>query len=142
MIEVIRQRLEDVANTLTAVQIAEDLDALMEGTVAASGTTFVVPFRERAKPNTRATGGHLQLVQVQFIVAFVIQRHSDAKGAERAKAFDAHKTDIEQALAGWMPDEAEEPFELVGGESSSLGNNRSVFAQTWEASRYLTGGDA
>ncbi len=139
MIEVIRQHLEDTATTLTAVEIAEDLDALVAGTAAKSGTAFVVPFRERAKPNSRSMGGHLQLVQVQFVVAFVIQQHSDAKGAARARAFDSFKTDIEQALAGWQPEEAEEPFELVGGESSSLGNNRSVYAQTWETSRFLTG---
>jgi len=76
---------------------------------------------------------------MQFVVAFVVQIHSDAKGAERAKAFDGFKADIEQAMTGWEPTPNSAPFELVGGESSSLGNNRSIYAQTWETTRQLTG---
>ena len=139
MIELIRQRLEDQTTTLTSVDVAEDLDALAAGTSAPSGTGFVVPYRERARPNTRATGGHRQLVEVQGVIAFLIRVHGDAKGSERARQFDAHKTDIESAMAGWAPFDESNPFDLVGGESTSLGNGVSIYAQTWETTRYLTG---
>jgi len=139
MISLIRQHLEDTALLLASVEVAEDLDVLAQGTSSPHGTAFVVPYRERAKPNTRATGGHRQLVETQVAIAFLIRVHGDARGAKRAEAFDEFKGDIEQAMAGWEPHPDSKPFELVSGEGTPLPNNTSVYIQTWETTRYLTG---
>jgi hypothetical protein len=139
MIAAVVAQLQANAPLLTSIEVAEDIEAIAEGTHAATGTAFVVPYRERAKPNSLATGGHRQLIDVQIVVAFLIRDHSDPKGAARAVQFDAFKNDIEQALAGWIADGAAGPFALVGGESSSMGNGVSIYAQTWETTRFLTG---
>ncbi|MGY9046322.1 hypothetical protein P775_11060 [Puniceibacterium antarcticum] len=139
MIAEIVQRLQAEATALTAVEVAEDIEALAKSTAADHGTGFVVPWRERALPNPFATGGFRQKVKVQVVVAFVIRQHNDARGAERALMFDGFKTSIEDALAGWSPFDSSDPFELVGGEGSALGNSVTIYAQTWETSRFLTG---
>ena len=139
MIGAVVSRLEAVAPVLTAVQVAEDIEALSKGVSAASGTAFVVPYRERAGANTLASGGHRQLVEVQIVVALLIRHQDDARGAARAAQFDGYKAAIEAALAGWEPGSGCEPFALVGGEPTSLGNNATIYAQTWQTSRFLTG---
>ncbi|WP_226781838.1 phage tail terminator protein [Oceaniglobus trochenteri] len=139
MIELFVARLTANATALTTVAVAEDLDALANSTKAAHGTAFVVPWRERAMSNVRASGGHLQLVTVQIVVAFVVRHYNDAKGAERAAAFDTFKSSIEAALAGWSPRDESKGCALVGGEATALGDGTSIYAQTWETSRYLTG---
>jgi len=139
MIGAVVQRLMAAAPALAEVHVAEDVEALSKGVAASHGTAFVIPYRERARPNTRATGGHLQTVQTQVLVAFVVRHHNDTRGAERAAMFDGFKRSIEGALAGWVPEECEDPFELVAGESSTLGTGVSIYVQTWETTRFLTG---
>ncbi|MBW8283323.1 MAG: hypothetical protein K0M55_06955 [Rhizobium sp.] len=139
MLSVIVDRLEANPGTLTEIQVAEDLDAVVDGTAPDSGTAFVVPFREIAKPNTRMTGAHLQRVDVQFLVAFVVRYHDDAAGAERAAMFDGLKTSAEAALAGWQPSPEGDPCSLVGSETNPLGNGVTLYVQTWQTSRYITG---
>lgn len=139
MIEGIETYLRLTATTLHSVEVIESVEVLAEVTAYKTGSTFVIPYRERAKPNTRATGGHLQEVQAQIVVAFLVRNVSDGTGAARAKQFDGYKTDIEAALAGWEPDFVTSAFELVGGESTALSKGVSLYAQTWETSRFLTG---
>lgn len=127
------------AGSFASVDMAEDLDALAMGTAPETGAVYVVPFRERAAPNTLATGGFRQLVDVQFFVAFVIREFVDVKGRERAARFDAAKSAIEGALAGWVPERGAKPVSLVNGEGTSLGNGVTVYVQTWQTSRFLTG---
>lgn len=38
-----------------------------------------------------------------------------------------------------FPDGAFDVVSLVGAEASSLGNGVSIYAQTWQTSRFLTG---
>ncbi len=116
---------------------AEDLDALGKGAAPRSGTAYVIPYRERAKPNELGAGGFEQHVQTQILIAFVVRRHDDAKGGKRVSAFDTLKHAIEQALAGWSPDPRGELFELVAGQAAPLGNGVTVYVQTWQTSRYL-----
>ncbi|TCM84783.1 phage tail terminator protein [Rhodovulum steppense] len=139
MIGAVVQRLVSAAPELAGVEVAEDVEALAKGTAAAHGTCFVIPYRERARPNQIATGGYRQLVQTQILTAFVVRHHNDARGAERAAMFDGLKRAVEVALAGWLADECENPFELVGGESSPLATGVSIYVQTWETTRFLTG---
>lgn len=120
--------------------VAEDLDAITRGVAPASATTWVVSWREQARPNTRATGGHLQAVTARFIVAHIVRREDDAKGSIRAVLVDAPKALTEGALAGWSPTPGASALLLVSGEFQSLGNGVSVYAQVWECVRYLTGG--
>ncbi|WP_299165797.1 hypothetical protein [uncultured Tateyamaria sp.] len=140
MLDVIAQHLRDTALELDSVEIVESVEQMADATGRATGAAFVVPFRERAKANSRTTGGHLQEVTVQYLVAFLVRNYADDTGAARVSQFDRFKTDIEAALAGWQPDEANDPFELVTGESTGLGNGVSLYVQTWETSRFLTGG--
>ncbi len=139
MLELIQQRLAAMAPSLTEVIIAEDIDAMGEeaGRVE-SGTVIVTPFRERAEPSPLMTGGHRQRVEVQFLIGLVIRNHEGDFGAARAQAFDAPKASIEAALAGWEPD-GFDPISLVGGESSPIGDGVSIYVQTWETARFLTG---
>lgn len=140
MLELIVARLNDAAQGLTAVEIAEDIDAMADraGTVE-SGSVIVMPLREAAEPNILATGGHRQRVRIQFLTGIVIRHYDDAMGAERAKAFDGLKTSVEAALTGWEPDLYAEPCSLVAGESSPVITGVSIYVQTWETARYLTG---
>lgn len=139
MIEAVETYLRATATTLHSVAVLESVEVLHDITAPKTGSAFVIPYRERAKPNTLATGGHRQEVQTQIVVAFLVRNSSDATGAARAKQFDGYKADIEAALAGWEPDFVASAFELVGGESTTLSKDVSLYAQTWETSRFLTG---
>lgn len=138
MLNLVLQHLIDTAD-FTAVEIAEDVDALIaRAGLVASGSIIVMPFRERAEPNTLMTGGHRQKVTVQFLTGIVLQNYG-AMGAARAVAFDDLKAASEAALTGWEPDATFEPCELIGGESSPISTGRSIYVQTWETARFLTG---
>lgn len=138
MLNLVVERLKERAASLPAVEMAEDLDAIGKATARATGTIFVIPWREKAKPNALMSGGFRQLVQVQFLTAILLRHHADALGTMRASEFDAHKNAIEQAIAGWEPTDVSDPCELVGGEGTPLGNGASVYVQTWETTRFLT----
>lgn len=123
------------------VEIAEEINMILGRTAAADdGTVFVVPYREKAGPNRRATGGHLQKVDVQFATAVLFREHGDPRGAERVLRFETARASLEGLLAGWAPQPDSEPCSLVGSEGSSLGNGVSLFVQTWQTSRFLNGG--
>ena len=140
MLELTVDRLIAAAQGLTAVEIAEDIDAMADraGTVE-SGSVIVMPLREAAEPNILATGGHRQRVRCQFLTGIVIRHYDDAMGGERAKSFDSLKASVEAALTGWQPDPYAEPVSLVAGESSPVTTGVSIYVQTWETARYLTG---
>ncbi|MFZ5710353.1 MAG: phage tail terminator protein [Pseudomonadota bacterium] len=140
MLELIVARLLASAQGLTAVEIAEDIEAMADRAgLVESGSAIVMPYREAAEPNVLATGGHRQRVRVQFLTGIVIRHYDDAMGAERAKAFDSLKAAVEAALTGWEPDPYAEPCALVSGESSPVTAGVSIYVQTWETARYLTG---
>ena len=120
----------------------ESIENLADMTGRNHGAMFVAPFRERAKPNQRATGGHLQEVGTQAVVAFLTRNFSDDTGAARVSDFDLFKGRIEAALAGWQPNEEFDQFELVGGEATALAKGVSLYAQTWETTRLLEGHNA
>lgn len=125
---------------LAAVEVAEDIQSIAsKATAAEDGTVFVVPWRERAHPNRNAAGGHRQLVDVQFVTALVVRQHDDPRGAERARRFEDLTGAIEALLAGWQPSAAAGTCSLIGGEATGFGNGVSIFAQTWQTSRFLTG---
>jgi hypothetical protein len=140
MLELVVARLNDAAPGLTAIEIAEDIDAMADRAgMVESGSVIVMPLREAAEPNVLATGGHRQRVRVQFLIGIVIRHYDDAMGAERAKTFDTLKTTVEAALTGWEPDPYAEPCSLVAGESNPVTTGVSIYVQTWETARYLTG---
>jgi len=122
------------------IEIAEDIDALRDlaGQVE-SGTAIIMPWREQAGEQTLMTGGFRQRVEVQFLIGTVIRDYDQFMGAERALKFDAYKSDIEQAMAGWELPSCVEPCELVGGESSPVETGVSIYVQTWATARFLTG---
>lgn len=91
MLQIIVDRLKDKAPALTAVETAENLDALEKGTAPRSGTTFVLPFRERPEPNPYGAGAFRQLVHVQFLTALIIRRYDDATGGKKVSMFDTLK---------------------------------------------------
>lgn len=123
----------------SGVEIAEDIDAFTTraGQVD-TGTVIVMPWREGASKQSLATGGFRQRVAVQFLTGIVIRHYDHLMGGDRAVQFDALKTQIEALLAGWEPPGAE-PCELVGGESSPVTTGVSIYVQTWETARFLTG---
>ncbi|MGZ2403361.1 phage tail terminator protein [Rhizobium ruizarguesonis] len=138
MLNLIVERLRAHAAILPAVEMAEDLDVVAKATARVSGTTFIIPLREKAKPNTLMSGGFRQLVREQFLTAIILRHHGDALGSMRASEFSSFKDAIEQAIAGWEPTDVSDPCELVGGEGTPLGNGASVYVQTWETTRFLT----
>lgn len=139
MLQLILDRLGLATPPFAQVEVAEDIDAMAERAgMLDSGAVIVMPWRERAEPNVLATGGHRQRVATQFLTGIVIRHFDDAMGAERAMAFDALKAAVEGLLAGWEPEDAE-PCELVGGESSPVMPGVSIYVQTWETARFLTG---
>ncbi|MCI9864882.1 hypothetical protein RHIZ_02865 [Rhizobium skierniewicense] len=137
MLQDIIDRLKAKAPSLHTVLPAEELDAIAKGVAPRGGTTFVLPYRERARPNDIAMGAFRQSVRVQFLVAFVVRRHDDGSGGKKALTFDLLKSEIEMALAGWAPSRENDRFELVAAQASPLGNGVSVYVQTWETSRFL-----
>lgn len=140
----ILQRLRDSllpSGETPGVVLVEDIDKLADkGGTLDSGSVVVVPYRERATENRLASGGFRQRVAVQFLTGIIIREYDHAMGADRALQFDGHKTRLEAALAGWTPPAAEDACELVGGESSPIEVGVSIYVQTWETSRFLTGG--
>lgn len=139
MLQMIADRLTTAAPGLAAIEIAEDIDAMADRAgLVESGSVIVMPLRERADPNSLASGGHRQLVTEQFLTGIVIRQYDDAMGASRAMAFDTFKASVEAALAGWQPADHVLPCSLVGGESSPVTAGVSIYVQTWETARFLT----
>lgn len=140
MLEIIQARLQ-VSPAFSSVEVAESLEALAAGSVTAANdkTVFVVPWRERARPQRNIIGGHRQTIDVQFVTVLVLRRHDDPLGAARAKAFDTIKADLEALLAGWQPSEGSDSISLAAGETQGLGNGVSILTQTWSTTRFLTG---
>lgn len=139
MIAAIVARLEAAA-AFAAVEVAEDLDLILNGTAPEDGSVYVVPLRERAQSNTLATGGHRQLVETQFATAFVVREADDIRGAARAARFDSLKSAVETALTGWPPGPEADALSLVAGEGTSVPElGVSIYVQTWETARFLTG---
>lgn len=122
------------------VILVEDIDQLADyaGQVD-SGSVIVLPFRERAAQNSLSTNHHRQRVAMQFMTGVVIRYYDEFLGAERAVQFDAHLRRLEAALAGWEPPGAISPCDLVDGESSPVETGVSIYVQTWETARFLTG---
>lgn len=137
MIQAIIDRLMAATTSFSAILPAEELEALGKGVAPRSGTAFVLPYREQAEANEYATGTFRQRVLTQILVAFVVRRHDDAKGGKKVATFDTFKGEIEAALAGWSITAEDDPFELVSGRSAPLGNNVTVYVQTWQTSRTL-----
>lgn len=120
-------------------EFAEDIDTMSDlASRAESGTIIVAPYRERAGEQSIMTGGYRQQVYEQFLVGMVIREYDGATPATRAAQFDALKADVETALAGWEPPDFE-PCQLADGESSPIATGVSIYVQTWQTSRYLTG---
>lgn len=139
MLELIFTRLQS-SPAVVEVRLAESVAAIAKpATAAADGAVFVAPFRERANPPRNATGGHVQVVDVQFCTAIIAREHDDPYGAERARRIEERREAIEQLLTGWQPIEGGYSVALVGAEGSSLGNGVSIYLQTWQVSRFLTG---
>ena len=139
MLDQIYSRLS-ATGAFSAIEVAENLAVIVGRAPAAEdGTLFIAPWREHAQPSINATGVHRQHVSVQFVTAILFRRYDDPRGGERARAFEAAKGTVEQALVGWIPDGAFDVVSLVGAEASSLGNGVSIYAQTWQTSRFLTG---
>jgi hypothetical protein len=124
----------------SGVEVAEDIDVLREiAGLVLDATVIVMPWGERGSPNQRATGGFLQMVEVQFATGIVQRDFSDRTGAERATRIDALKGGLEAALAGWRIPGFDEPCELIGGETSPIATGVSIYVQTWATTRILTG---
>lgn len=142
MLQLVFNRLKD-SGLFVAVEISESLQAIVgRATAADDGTVFVVPWREAAQPNRNATGAHRQLIEMQFVTALLSRIHDDPRGADRAKHFDTFKGQTESLLAGWVPAPESRGFALAGAEATGLGNGVSIYAQTWQTSRFLTGAPA
>jgi hypothetical protein len=139
MIDLFIARLKELAPSLSSVSSAEELAALSEGVAPNNGACFVVPYREQARPNELMTGGFRQVVDMQVLIAFVVRRADDAKGTQRVSMFDGFKSEIEAAIAGWEPTDWSDPCELVSGKSAPFRNGASIYVQTWQTSRLLTG---
>lgn len=139
MIGAIRDRLKACVPMAADVVLAEDVARLGEGPALKSGTILVMPPRERAEPNEYETGGHRQLVAVMIDVGFLLRRHGDALGGARALGLEEMKDAIEQALAGWSPTPDDFEMNLVGGEGEPLEKGVSLYVQTWQTKRFLTG---
>lgn len=138
MIAEIVSRLKTKAPSLSSVGVAEDLEAVARGVAPKNGAAFVLPFQERGGENDYSTGIFSQRVEVLFLVAFVIRRQDDAKGAQRVGSFDLFRGEIEAALAGWTPDEEENDlFELAAARAAPMGNGVTAYVQTWRTSRYI-----
>lgn len=140
MLEAIQERLAQ-SGLFTAVEVVESLEAIAKAAATApeNGSVFLAPWRERAKAPPYATGGHRQLVDFQFVTALVIRQHDDPRGGERARQFDAFKANTEVLLAGWQPIASGFSVALIGAEATGFGNGVSIYAQTWQVSRFLTG---
>lgn len=130
-------RLEAKAPSLVSVKPLEELDALSKGTAPASGSAFVLPYRERAEPNIYGMGGFQQIIHVQFLVAFILRKHDDASGGKKLLTHDLLKSEIEAAIAGWQVTEYSEPCALVAAQASPLGNGVTAYVQTWQTTRLL-----
>ncbi|MBS7541494.1 phage tail terminator protein [Ancylobacter lacus] len=131
-------RLRSVASPpFTSVDGAERLEALGESTAPDHGAAFVVPFDERGEPNTLATGGTSQRVEVYLLVAVVLRAYGDDRGAERVASIDDFRSAIEMALAGWTPDPDSKPYEFVAGRAAPQGNGVTWYVQTWATDRYI-----
>ena len=122
------------------VLLAEDLDILVDLAGRVKTTTAIItPLSEQATPSPLSTGGFRQRVTVEFITAIALREYGDALGGDRAQRLDALKAEMEAALAGWEGPGMIAPCELFAAESSRIVKGVSLYAQTWQTARFLTG---
>lgn len=140
MLTAIYERLVEKLPTESwkAIEIAEDIDALIDraGQID-TPAAIIMPWRERAADNELMSGGFYQRVTTEYAIGTVLRIYDHLMGAERAKLFDTLKSDIEGALAGWVPVDNADACELVGGESSPISTGVSIYVQTWKTARDL-----
>lgn len=139
MIGAVIQRLRDTAMPpLTSVEGAEELEALAKGTAPRAGAAFVIPFREQGNEPETISGGYRQHVETTLLVAVVLRKAADSRGASRLTEVDAVRAALEAALAGWTPDlAAHRPLALVGTEASPQANGVTWYVQTWATDRWI-----
>ncbi|WP_347268178.1 hypothetical protein [Paracoccus sp. (in: a-proteobacteria)] len=122
------------------IEVAEDIDAVADlAGQLDSGSLIVAPWREQAGNQILASGGFRQRVAMQFLAGVVLRHYDDFLGQARALQFDTYLRGLEAALAGWEPPGGISPCQLVGGESSPVSKGVSIYVQTWETARFLTG---
>ena len=138
LLDLVKDRLIARAPALTSVEVVDNVDSISRGTALGTGAAIIAPLRDSADENALITAFR-QLVHVEFVVAVVIRISDDSKGSARVAAYREFKRQIEAALAGWQPTDEADPIALVGGQGGRISANVSVYAQTWETTRFLTG---
>lgn len=142
MLAAIHDHLRDQLSDLIwgRIEVAEDIDAIADlAGQLDSGSLIIAPWRERAADQSLASGGFRQRIAMQFLAGVVLRHYDDFLGQARALQFDTYMRGLEAALAGWEPPGGMSPCQLVGGESSPVSKGVSIYVQTWETARFLTG---
>lgn len=142
MLSEIRARLTAMLSSQIwdRIEVAEDIDAVSDlAGQLESGSLIIAPWRERASDQSLVSGGFRQRIATQFLTGVVIRHYDDFLGEARALQFDTYLRELETALAGWEPPSAISPCQLVSGESSPVISGVSIYVQTWETARFLTG---
>lgn len=119
---VITRLKEKVPDLSGRIYPTEDYVSLlrMTRTTSATGAAYVMPAGLRGGRADVATGVFRQ--EVSEVIAVVILVPAQNKGTGRVSTIDSLINDVLEGMAGWVPDEAIGPFQLVRGAMINLGN--------------------
>lgn len=118
----IAARLTARAPLLRKIGVAGDLAAVLEGKLpdATGISAFILVGEERGGAASFSAGAYIQSVQVSVAVILTFREISNRAGDRLIDSLEAAKTQLREALVGWMPDGANGALRLVHGAPVSF----------------------
>ena len=108
-------RLKAQVTGMREIDGASSLDAAMRGAVSCP-SAYAIPLTETGRELAH-TGPVDQLITVLFGVVIVLDTARTAQGLDVLIELEAKRSQVRQALVGWVPDEdTGEPVTFAGGE--------------------------
>lgn len=108
-------RLKAQVTGMREIDGASSLDAAMRGAVSCP-SAYAIPLTETGRELAH-TGPVDQLITVLFGVLIVLDTARTAQGLDVLIELEAKRSQVRQALVGWVPDEdTGEPVTFAGGE--------------------------
>jgi hypothetical protein len=98
---------------------------------------FVLPTGLTATPNTLSAGLHRQKVDATFGIVFVVDEPDDKSGQRSIPTAEAISIDVIFALAGWLPDDAEDVMMFKSHRLIDLRQGTAYYQLDFSTSFYI-----
>jgi hypothetical protein len=112
--------------------------AALTGLPKAMPAAYVLPVSDAAGPNLLVTNGVRQPLTTTLGVILFFEHRADAAGGAATLGLIQLRDQVRQALIGWQPADATEPFLLAGGRLIDLIQRTAVWQDNYTVGGLLT----